>query len=416
MRLLCVAVVASLLPVVPAAAEAAAGTAYYLDAVSGDDAASGRSAARAWKSLDKLNAAELGPGDTVNIKRGGNFTGSLTLSASGTRARPIVVQPYGTGTYAKISAADADCVVVSGDHWRISGLRASRCRWAGFQLDGDDNELAGVAADHNIAGVLVTPSGSRNTIRDSVLTDNNRMSVNDDGGDNDSGAFGVLLNGDDNVVTDNVITGSYAKSRDYGADGAAVEIFDGDRNRITRNTSHNNDTFTELGATKGKTATGNVFASNVVTSSLSRGSFLITRGAGHVVGPVKGTIAVHNSVYLPARKTLGWSCHDGCAPSILKLRNNVIIVGGEAGWEDGAGADEGGSVYKGSTSDFKLGPKSVVADPKFVSRTNLRLRPGSPALGRGLRLTSTWFGGSGFAKDRAGKPISGTPDAGAYQH
>jgi hypothetical protein len=408
---------AALLPAVPAAAVSAqAGTTYYVDSKAGDDAAAGTGASTAWKSLDRVNAADLKPGDTVAVKRGGSFTGTLTLSAKGTPARPITLQAYGKGPLAKISgSADADCVVISGDHWRVSGLRASGCRWAGFQIGGDHNVLSGVQADRNIAGVYVTPSGSRNVIRDSVLTDNNRMSVNDEGGDNDSGAFGVLLNGDDNVVTGNTITGSFAKSHDYGTDGAAVEIFNGDRNVVTRNVARNNETFTELGAQKGKTATGNVFAFNVVTSSRNRGSFLVTRGAGHVVGPVKGTIAVHNSVYLPAKDTVGWSCHDGCAPSILKLRNNVIVVGGEAGWEDGKGADEGGSVYRGRTAKFKLGPHSVMADPKFVSATDLRLRPGSPALGRGMALTPRWYGGKTYARDAAGKTVAGAPDAGAYQ-
>jgi hypothetical protein len=414
MRLLSVAVLSALLPAAPAAAHAQAGTTYYVDSRAGNDASAGTTAATAWKSLDKVNAAELKPGDSVSFKRGSAFTGSLTLTASGTAAKPIVINAYGGGALARISGTDADCVVVKGNHWRISGLRASGCRWSGFEIGGDSNELSGVQADRNIAGVLVTPSGSRNTIRDSVLTDNNRMSVNDSGGDNDSGAFGVLLNGDDNVVTGNTITGSYAKSADYGTDGAAVEIFNGDRNRVTHNISRNNETFTELGAQKGKTAAGNVFAFNVVTSSRGRGSFLITRGPRHIVGPVKGTVAVHNSVYLPAKDTIGWSCHDGCAPSILKLRNNVIVAG-EAGWEDGRGADEGGSVYKSRTAKFKLGPKSVLADPKFVSRTDLRLRPGSPALGRGLTLTPAWYGGKAFGKDVNGKPLTSKPDAGAYQ-
>ncbi|WP_043639382.1 right-handed parallel beta-helix repeat-containing protein [Nonomuraea candida] len=421
MRLLSVAVLATLVPaVLPSEAVARtgarAGTTYYVDSRAGDDAAAGTSAATAWKSLEQLATAELKPGDTVAVKRGSSFTGPLTLETDGTAARPISITAYGSGPLARISGAETDCVVVKGDHWRISGLHASNCRWAGFEIGGDHNELKGVRADRNIAGVHVTPSGSHNTIRDSVLSDNNRMSVNDAGHDNDSGAFGVLLNGDDNVVTGNTITGSSARSKDYGHDGAAIEIFNGDRNRIVRNVARDNVTFTELGAQDGKTATGNVFAFNVVTSTRARGSFLVTRGPRHIVGPVKGTIAVHNSVYLPGKATIGWSCHDGCSPSILKLRNNVIAVGGEAGWEDGAGADDAGSVYLGRTKRFKLGPKSVVADPRFVSRTDLRLRPGSPALGRGVPLTPRWYGGKAFAKDARGKALSGTPDAGAYQH
>ncbi|MGV9310042.1 hypothetical protein ACWENQ_42605 [Nonomuraea sp. NPDC004354] len=392
-----------------------AGTTYYVDSKAGDDAAAGTSAATAWKSLATVNAATLRPGDTVNLKRGSSWSETLTLAAKGSAARPIVVQPYGTGAAPKLSGQDQPCVVITGNHWRVSGIRASNCQWSGFEISGDGNELTGVTADGNIAGVHVGTDGSRNTIRNSTLTGNNRMSVNDDGGDNDSGAFGVLLNGDDNLVTGNTITGSFATSKDYGFDGAAVEIFNGDRNRITHNRSHDNVTFTELGAQKGKTATGNVFAFNVVTSGRKLASFLVTRGPRHVVGPVKGTVAVHNSVYLPAAKTIGWSCHDGCAPDILKLRNNVIAVGGEMGWEDGKGADEAGSVYMGRKKRFTLGPGSVIADPRFVSRTDLRLRPGSPALGRGAVLSPVWFGGSAVTKDFTGKPLGAARDAGAYQ-
>ncbi|GAA2915082.1 right-handed parallel beta-helix repeat-containing protein [Streptosporangium fragile] len=399
---------------VPAPAGATAGTVYYVDSRSGDDAAAGTSATAPWRSLDKVNATELRPGDVVRLKRGGRWPGTLTLSGKGTAANPISVEPYGTGAAPKISGRDAACVVISGSYVRVVGVHASDCLWSGFEVSGSRNELDRVRADRNISGVHVM--GAHNVVKNSVLTANNRMSVDDEGGDDDSGAFGVLLNGDDNLVTGNVITGSFAPSKDYGFDGAAVEVFNGDRNRITHNTARDNLTFVELGAEKGKTATGNVFAHNVVTSSRKRASFLVTRGPRHAVGPVKGTVAAHNSVYLPGRDTLGWACHDGCAPGILKLRNNVIAVGGQVGYEDGKGADEGGSVYRGRSRKFKLGPRSVMADPRFRGRDDLRLRPGSPAIGRGFPLGPAWYGGAELARDAAGAALPGKPAAGAYQH
>lgn len=416
MRFLSAAVMVSLLPAaVPLGGVAQAATTYYVDSKAGDDAAAGTSATTPWKSLDAVNAADLKPGDTVSFKRGSSFTGPLTLAAKGTAAKPIVVRAHGKGKAPRITGRASACVTITGNHWHVSGLRASQCQWAGFEISGDGNVLSHVEADHNVTGVSITHTGAGNTVRNSKLTDNNRMSVNDKGGDDDSGAFGILLNGDDNFIADNTITGSHAKSHDYGIDGAAIEVFSGNRNRILRNISHNNNTFTELGAKKGDTATGNLFAFNVVTSSLKSGSFLVTRGPGHIVGPVKGTVVVHNSVYMPARKTIGWSCHDGCSPSILKVRNNAISVGGEAGYEDGKGADEAGNVYRARTAKFKLGSRSVMADPRFVSRGDLRLRAGSPARERAVRLTPTWFGGAAFAKDINGKPLPSTPHAGAYQ-
>jgi hypothetical protein len=416
MRFLSVAVMVSLLPAAAALGGVAqAATTYYVDSKAGDDAAAGTSATTPWKSLDAVNAADLKPGDTVNFKRGSSFTGPLTLSAKGTAAKPIVVRAYGKGKPARITGRTSACVAITGNYWHVSGLRASQCQWAGFEISGDGNVLSDVEADHNVTGVSITHSGARNTVRNSKIIDNNRMSVNDKGGDDDSGAFGILLNGDDNFIADNIITGSHAKSHDYGIDGAAVEIFSGNRNRILRNIAHNNNTFTELGAKKGDTATGNLFAFNVVTSSLKSGSFLVTRGPGHIVGPVKGTVVVHNSVHMPARKTIGWSCHDGCSPSILKVRNNAIAVGGEAGYEDGKGADEAGNVYRARTAKFRLGSRSVMADPRFVSGSDLRLRAGSPARERAVRLTPAWFGGEAFAKDINGKPLPSAPHAGAYQ-
>ena len=299
MRFLSAAVMVSLLSAaVPSGSAAAqAATTYYVDSKAGDDAAAGTSATAPWKSLDPVNAADLKPGDTVSFKRGSSFAGPLTLAAKGTAAKPIVVRAYGTGKPPRITGRTTACVVITGAYWHVSGLRATGCEWAGFEITGDRNVLAGIEADHNVTGVSITRTGARNTVRDSKITDNNRMSVNDEGGDNDSGAFGILINGDDNFIADNTITGSHAKSHDYGVDGAAIEIFSGNRNRILRNISRDNNTFTELGARKGDTATGNLFAFNVVTSTLKSGSFLVTRGAGHVVGPVKGTVVLHNSVY-----------------------------------------------------------------------------------------------------------------------
>ncbi|GAA2843962.1 hypothetical protein GCM10020220_036470 [Nonomuraea rubra] len=127
------------------------------------------------------------------------------------------------------------------------------------------------------------------------------MSVNDDGGDNDSGAFGVLLNGDDNVVTGNTITGSFAKSADYGIDGAAVEIFNGDRNTVTHNISQEQRDLHRARRPEGQDR-------HRQRLRLQRRHLLPQpRLLPHHPRlpphrrPRQGTIAVHNSVYLPPR-------------------------------------------------------------------------------------------------------------------
>ncbi|MGH8881620.1 MAG: hypothetical protein ACRD0P_30440, partial [Stackebrandtia sp.] len=201
-------------------------------------------------------------------------------------------------------------------------------------------------------------------------------------------------------------SGSFAESHDYGYDGAAVEIYNGDRNVISYNVTADNETFTELGHADGETSDDNVFAYNSVTSAQKRAAFLVTRGPDIPLGPVKGTIAVNNSVNLP-NDSQGWVCHDGCAPDILKLRNNIIKVTGQTGFEDGEGADENNGVYSGGASNFELGDSSVEADPLFTSDTDLHLTAQSPAIGLGEA--------AGYDEDLDGNPVGDNPDAGCYQ-
>lgn len=383
---------------------------FHVDAVHGDDGNSGRTPAAAWKTLGRVNRAAFEPGDGVLLRRGGTWHGSLALRSQGTRKAKITLAAYGSGSRPVIAGGG---VAVGGSYWVVRAVRTTGGRWAGVELSGTHDEVRDIYTDHNVVGVSVTDRASDNVIADSEIVDNDRMSVNTPKSQNpndDSGAFGVLLNGDRNTVTHNKISGSFAKSYDYGTDGAAVEIYNGDRNVISHNVTSDNDTFTELGREGRRTADGNVFIYNVVTTTKNRGAFLVTRGAGTSLGPVRGTFVANNTVSLPG-KGGGWVCYAGCAPGILKLRNNVISVGGVVGQEDGAGADDDTGVYQGRVR-FKLGSRSVVGDPRFVSRTNLRLRTGSPAIGRAVPLgpTDDPAGRRASATARAG----GQLDAGAY--
>lgn len=69
---------------------------YFVDSQAGDDARDGLSEAAAWKSLEKVNAAALQPGDVVRFKRGGLWRGSL-VPRSGEEGRPVTYTTYGKG-------------------------------------------------------------------------------------------------------------------------------------------------------------------------------------------------------------------------------------------------------------------------------------------------------------------------------
>ncbi|HOX40222.1 MAG TPA: hypothetical protein PL033_19740 [Candidatus Brocadiia bacterium] len=69
---------------------------YYVDDAGGDDARSGLSPAESWQTLQKVNSAELKPGDRVLFRRGGQWRGQL-FPRSGSDSAPVSYGAYGKG-------------------------------------------------------------------------------------------------------------------------------------------------------------------------------------------------------------------------------------------------------------------------------------------------------------------------------
>jgi hypothetical protein len=71
---------------------------YYVSA-SGNDANTGRSAALAWRTLARANAAALKAGDRVLLQGGATFAGALSFDKTdgGTAVAPLTVTSYGIG-------------------------------------------------------------------------------------------------------------------------------------------------------------------------------------------------------------------------------------------------------------------------------------------------------------------------------
>jgi hypothetical protein len=72
------------------------GAIYYADSRNGDDSLDGLSAATAWRSLAKVNAAPLKPGDAMLFRRGSVWRGLLD-SKSGEPDMPVRYGAYGEG-------------------------------------------------------------------------------------------------------------------------------------------------------------------------------------------------------------------------------------------------------------------------------------------------------------------------------
>ena len=75
--------------------------AYYIDPLEGNDANSGRTPDKAWKSLERVKELTLLPGEQLLLKRGTTLNGQLEISAQGTAGKPAVVGTYGEETLPK---------------------------------------------------------------------------------------------------------------------------------------------------------------------------------------------------------------------------------------------------------------------------------------------------------------------------
>ena len=72
------------------------GRTFFVSAASGQDGNDGVSPQTPWKSLARVNAAELRPGDKVLFKRGDDWRGQL-VARSGRDGAPITYGAYGHG-------------------------------------------------------------------------------------------------------------------------------------------------------------------------------------------------------------------------------------------------------------------------------------------------------------------------------
>jgi hypothetical protein len=381
-----------------------AATTYYVDPA-GNDANDGLSTATAWRTLQRASSAVLAPGDSLLLKRGGSWTEALVMAESGTSASPITVGAYGSGPSPIISGGNSinTTVRLTGSYLRVQDLTITDATWAGVRVDGDYNVVERDAISHHVVGIQIQPGADGNKALRNTLTDNNKMSVatpcsvncNDD-----SGAFGVVVQGNQNEVAYNTISGSVAPSPDYEYDGAAVEIYGGQYNTIHHNLTYDNETFTELGGGSVK-ASDNTFAYNLVraasTAALHKAKFLVTRGASDGFGPVYRTKAFNNTVYLVGPDTEGFVCYAGCGTSILTLRNNVVQAVKKTGYADAA-FDEGYGLYWGGPNQFTMGAGSVRQAPLFVSAStgDLHLAATSPGLETGTSANG------GFTSDLDG--------------
>jgi hypothetical protein len=173
----------------------AANTKYYVDAAGGNDAAAGASRTTAWKTLLKVNGSAFGPGDTILLKAGSVWTGSLAPLGSGASGSPNVIDTFGTGAKPIINAMGAVANTFSlnnQNYWEINNL----------ELTNDDN----LSAEDNSAsrtGVKIS-GGTVNHIhfKNCYIHD---IDGNADGSKGTGGIIATAIKFDDLLIEGNTI-------------------------------------------------------------------------------------------------------------------------------------------------------------------------------------------------------------------
>ncbi len=89
----------------PAPTPAPGGHAYYVDPA-GNDSNSGTSPTSPWRTVARVNAASLQPGDVVYFKAGGQWRETLAPANGGVAGSPITFTSYGSGAKPIISGSD----------------------------------------------------------------------------------------------------------------------------------------------------------------------------------------------------------------------------------------------------------------------------------------------------------------------
>jgi hypothetical protein len=97
---------------------------YHVDSNQGLDSNTGTAPDAPWKTLQKANETTFQPGDSLLLKAGSQWTGTLKPQGSGTKEAPILIASYGEGAKPVIDGGGAESAVSleNQQHWAIENL------------------------------------------------------------------------------------------------------------------------------------------------------------------------------------------------------------------------------------------------------------------------------------------------------
>lgn len=408
------------------------GAVYYLDAVSGSDSATGRSAGTAWRTLGRITSATLVAGDVVALRRGQTFSGSATIAESGTSSNPIRIAAHGTGSPPTLTnPGRLNMLQLGGDHIAVSLLRFSD----GAVFDNSDGQ--GIVGDkYRLSGAIAVTTGADNvSVVDNEFTGvgvgvktyglSTRIEHNyfhdlviayrgpDSGSETSYGALGISLNNDSATVAYNDFINCRSTNSPYGADGGAIEIegFDHTKNNISIHHNHSRGSQGFLEVTES--------SSSNVTLSYNLSDDYQQFIAWDTTTEPAGYLAVHNTVIRTRDDShlfdIYYYRETGPAPTDawITVRNNIFYVTGSTVFS-GYDYPHDHNVFAGMSEPvgYPLGVGDLITDPRFLDQSNAdyHLQATSPAVDNGTSASGS------TDLDGATVPVGQGRDAGAFEY
>ncbi|MGN6724703.1 MAG: hypothetical protein ACTHLZ_02190 [Tepidisphaeraceae bacterium] len=118
----------------PALVNTEKGVTYYVDPTSGNDAADGRSASSAFRSLARLSQLRLAPGCHVLLRSGATYPTRLSLHGAGTADQPITIATFGNDGPAILAPSPEidEAIMLNGARYvAVRGIAIAPRDWAG---------------------------------------------------------------------------------------------------------------------------------------------------------------------------------------------------------------------------------------------------------------------------------------------
>lgn len=223
-----------------------------------------------------LNGRTLTAGTVVSFTRGCTWPNvRVTIKSTGTTAQPVLVNSVGTGAAPVLGSAtktgrfkDDGVLTVQGSNVHVTGLAFTGTpQGVGVRAEGNGNVLDQIEASRVPIGAWL--KGNNNKVWNSYVHDLTLMGGTP-GADDDYGATGFVIEGDDTRLEGNTARNAKAPSSDYPPyDGSFADIWrTGNRTILKHNYLDDAPHFLEAGGDGTGTANGVQMTGNVAKTRL----------------------------------------------------------------------------------------------------------------------------------------------------